>query len=127
MRFDWFDHAAFLRDYWQKRPLLIRNPWQAWSNPLEPDELAGLACEAAPGLGDGLILQVPASDGANDVIGKHGHPGTRFTRNRPLRGLDLHQTGVRTGQARHQGIQIAHVVGSFIQFFRSSSMGTYLD
>ncbi|WP_022683869.1 cupin domain-containing protein [Sphingobium bisphenolivorans] len=40
-----FDVDLFLRDYWQKRPLLIRNPWAAWRNPLEPDELAGLACE----------------------------------------------------------------------------------
>jgi 50S ribosomal protein L16 3-hydroxylase len=40
-----FDHDAFLRDYWQQKPLLIRNPWAAWHNPLEPDELAGLACE----------------------------------------------------------------------------------
>ncbi len=39
-----FDAAAFLRDTWQQRPLLIRNPWNAWANPLEPDELAGLAC-----------------------------------------------------------------------------------
>lgn len=41
-----FDAAAFLRDTWQQRPLLIRNPWKAWANPLEPDELAGLACAA---------------------------------------------------------------------------------
>ena len=41
-----FDAAEFLREYWQKKPLLIRSPWNAWSNPLEPDELAGLACEA---------------------------------------------------------------------------------
>jgi len=40
-----FDTGAFLRDYWQKRPLLIRNPWQSWRNPIDPDELAGLACE----------------------------------------------------------------------------------
>lgn len=40
-----FDVALFLREYWQKRPLLIRNPWTDWRNPLEPDELAGLACE----------------------------------------------------------------------------------
>lgn len=45
MQFNSFDTAAFLRDYWQKRPLLIRNPWQSWDNPLSPDELAGLACE----------------------------------------------------------------------------------
>ena len=41
-----FDAEGFLRDTWQKRPLLIRNAWHDWSNPLEPDELAGLACEA---------------------------------------------------------------------------------
>lgn len=40
-----FDAAAFLRDHWQKRPLLIRQPFETWSNPLAPDELAGLACE----------------------------------------------------------------------------------
>lgn len=40
-----FDVAAFLRDHWQQRPLLIKNPWREWSNPLAPDELAGLACE----------------------------------------------------------------------------------
>ena len=40
-----FDHTAFLRDFWQQRPLLIRNPWASWTNPLDPDELAGLACD----------------------------------------------------------------------------------
>ncbi|AEG49236.1 Cupin 4 family protein [Sphingobium chlorophenolicum L-1] len=40
-----FDVDLFLRDYWQKQPLLIRNPWKAWRNPVDPDELAGLACE----------------------------------------------------------------------------------
>ncbi|EPR15385.1 cupin [Sphingobium indicum IP26] len=40
-----FDIDLFLRDHWQKRPLLIRNPWSAWRNPLVPDDLAGLACE----------------------------------------------------------------------------------
>lgn len=41
-----FDVAAFLRDTWQQRPLLIRNAWTEWANPIDPDELAGLACEA---------------------------------------------------------------------------------
>ena len=40
-----FDIDEFLRDTWQKRPLLIKNPWGIWQNPLDPDELAGLACE----------------------------------------------------------------------------------
>jgi len=46
MHFPHFDIDLFLRDYWQKKPLLIRNPWAQWYNPVEPDELAGLACEA---------------------------------------------------------------------------------
>lgn len=40
-----FDSAVFLRDYWQKKPCLIRNPWADWQNPLSPDQLAGLAGE----------------------------------------------------------------------------------
>src|SRR6187455_1538710 len=40
-----FDADAFLRESWQKKPLLIRCGWAEWSNPLDPDELAGLACE----------------------------------------------------------------------------------
>jgi len=46
MHFKKFDIDAFLRDHWQKKPLLIRNPWSDWHNPLEPDAFAGLACEA---------------------------------------------------------------------------------
>ena len=45
MQFLNFDRDVFLKDYWQKRPLLIRNPWVCWRNPIDPDELAGLACE----------------------------------------------------------------------------------
>lgn len=45
MRFPDFDSDTFLREIWQKKPLLIRNPWPSWRNPIEPDELAGLACE----------------------------------------------------------------------------------
>ncbi len=45
MHFTDFDIDIFLRDYWQKQPLLIKNPWAQWQNPLDPDELAGLACE----------------------------------------------------------------------------------
>lgn len=41
-----FDIGLFLREYWQRKPLLIRNPWASWVNPLEPDDLAGLACES---------------------------------------------------------------------------------
>lgn len=37
--------ARFLRDYWQKRPLLIRGAFADFENPVTPDDLAGLACE----------------------------------------------------------------------------------
>ncbi|PMQ02790.1 50S ribosomal protein L16 arginine hydroxylase [Dyella sp. AD56] len=37
--------AQFLRDYWQKRPLLIRQAFPDFVSPIEPDELAGLALE----------------------------------------------------------------------------------
>jgi len=39
--------ARFLRDYWQKRPLLIRRAFPDFEPPLQPDDLAGLACEPA--------------------------------------------------------------------------------
>lgn len=67
-----FDSDAFLRDHWQKRPLLIRNPWNAWSNPLDPDELAGLACESE--VEARLITQ-----SEDDWNAEHGPlPETRF-------------------------------------------------
>ncbi len=39
------DHETFLRDYWQKRPLLMRAALPVESFSLDADELAGLACE----------------------------------------------------------------------------------
>jgi 50S ribosomal protein L16 3-hydroxylase len=67
-----FDSATFLREYWQKRPLLIRNPWDAWRNPLDPDELAGLACEDH--VESRLISHTPEA-----LKAEHGpFPETRF-------------------------------------------------
>ena len=37
--------GEFLRDYWQKKPLLIRQAFTDFENPLSADELAGLALE----------------------------------------------------------------------------------
>jgi 50S ribosomal protein L16 3-hydroxylase len=36
---------AFLQQYWQKKPLLMRNAFAGIQSPLTADELAGLACE----------------------------------------------------------------------------------
>ena len=35
----------FIREYWQKKPLLIRGAFPGFGGMLTPDELAGLACE----------------------------------------------------------------------------------
>lgn len=50
-----FDATRFLSDYWQRKSLLIRNPWADWRNPLAPDELAGMACE--PQVESRLVVQ----------------------------------------------------------------------
>lgn len=38
--------ADFLRDYWQKRPLLIRNAFPDFESPISPDDLGALSLEA---------------------------------------------------------------------------------
>ncbi|MEM8917364.1 MAG: cupin domain-containing protein [Pseudomonadota bacterium] len=45
MKLNRFDISTFVRDAWQKKPVMIVNPWDVWRNPLSADELAGLACE----------------------------------------------------------------------------------
>jgi len=72
MRFANFDTALFLRDYWQKRPLLIRNPWVQWHNPLDPDELAGLACE------EGVESRLITWDDNRPALESGPLPETRF-------------------------------------------------
>ncbi len=51
---------AFLRDYWQKRPLLIRNALPGFETPVQPEDLAGLACE------EGALSRIVMHDRAND-------------------------------------------------------------
>jgi 50S ribosomal protein L16 3-hydroxylase len=59
--------AQFLRDYWQKRPLLIRNAFPGYASPLEPEDLAGLACE------DGALARLVRHDPATDAWSvRHG-------------------------------------------------------
>lgn len=40
--------ADFLREFWQKKPLLIRQAFPNYQAPLAPEDLAGLACEQGP-------------------------------------------------------------------------------
>ncbi|MFT4179635.1 MAG: cupin domain-containing protein [Thermomonas sp.] len=53
--------AQFLRDYWQKKPLLIRQAFPNYEAPLEPEDLAGLACE------DGVLARLIQHDKARDA------------------------------------------------------------
>ncbi|MGV3591659.1 MAG: JmjC domain-containing protein [Gammaproteobacteria bacterium] len=39
------DAARFLTQYWQRKPLLIKGAFPGFSDPITPEELAGLACE----------------------------------------------------------------------------------
>lgn len=52
--------ADFLRDYWQKRPLLVRNAFPGFVPPVTPEDLAGLACEQA------ALSRLVARDRAGD-------------------------------------------------------------
>lgn len=47
--------AEFLDEYWQQKPLLIRQGLAGFESPLTPNELAGLACE--PDVHSRLILE----------------------------------------------------------------------
>ncbi|MET0366045.1 MAG: cupin domain-containing protein [Sphingobium sp.] len=67
-----FDTDLFLRDYWQKKPRLIRNPWAGWDNPLEPAELAGLACE------DGVESRLIEQAGDSWTLAHGPFPEDRF-------------------------------------------------
>jgi len=49
------DAVVFLRDYWQQRPLLMRQALPGYRSPLTPDEFAGLACEE--GVETRLVLE----------------------------------------------------------------------
>ena len=45
IHFGSIDATTFLTEYWQKKPLVIRNAILGFINPLTPDELAGLAMD----------------------------------------------------------------------------------
>ena len=48
MKLNWPDgltESKFLAEYWQKQPLLIRSAFPDFDNPIDPNELAGLACD----------------------------------------------------------------------------------
>ena len=59
--------AQFLREYWQKKPLLIRNAFPDFESPIQPEDLAGLACE------EGTLSRIVAHDRERDAwMLRHG-------------------------------------------------------
>lgn len=61
------DPATFLRDYWHKKPLLIRGAFPDFEPPVDPDELAGLACE------EGIESRIVETVGANRTPWQASH------------------------------------------------------
>ncbi|MEH6414033.1 cupin domain-containing protein [Pseudomonas sp. CGJS7] len=58
---------TFLRQYWQKHPVLIRNAFPGLQSPLQPEDLAGLACE------EGALSRLIQHDRVNDRYSvRHG-------------------------------------------------------
>lgn len=64
--------AEFLRDYWQKRPLLLRNAFPGFVSPISPEDLAGLACEEAALARIVAHERNPASADADRWLLRHG-------------------------------------------------------
>jgi len=52
-----FNPAAFLADYWQKKPFHLKHFVSDFCDPVSPDELAGLACE--DGVESRLVRSLP--------------------------------------------------------------------
>ncbi len=55
-----FDVDEFLAEYWQKKPLLIRQAFPGFQTVLSPEELAGLACEE--GVHSRLVIEKDAEE-----------------------------------------------------------------
>ncbi|WP_148254381.1 cupin domain-containing protein [Aidingimonas lacisalsi] len=60
--------TEFLRDYWQRKPLLIRGAFPDFESPLDPNDLAGLACE------EGVEARLVDMHGANGSWQIHEGP-----------------------------------------------------
>lgn len=59
--------GRFLRDCWQKRPLLIRNAFPDFVSPIQPEDLAGLACEE--GTSSRIIVHDRTGDACQSWMG----------------------------------------------------------
>ena len=52
--------ARFLREHWQKKPLLVRGAFPRFRDPISPDELAGLSCE--DGVESRIVREEPSAE-----------------------------------------------------------------
>ncbi len=57
VHFETIDVKTFLKEYWQKKPLVIRKALPDFINPLTADELAGLSLEA--GVESRMVFETP--------------------------------------------------------------------
>jgi len=73
--------AEFLKQYWQKKPLLVRGALSGFRSTISPEELAGLACE--PGVESRLVIQGGKAPGWKLRHGPFRHAD--FTRLPPRR------------------------------------------
>ncbi|MBX3206737.1 MAG: cupin domain-containing protein [Labilithrix sp.] len=60
--------ARFLREHWQKKPLLVRGAFPRFRDPITPDELAGLSCE------DGVESRIVREDTSVSPKKRGGRP-----------------------------------------------------
>lgn len=70
-----FDRELFLREYWQKKPLLIRGFFEGFTDLLSAEEVAGLACESfvESRLVEGSVTQNPSDNSiAAELALSHG-------------------------------------------------------
>jgi 50S ribosomal protein L16 3-hydroxylase len=76
--------ARFLREHWQKKPLLVRGAFPALRDPLTPEELAGLSCEE--GIESRIVRERGGASPWEVTFGPH--PESRFA-SLPARGWTL--------------------------------------
>ncbi len=58
------DKQAFLQHHWQKQPLVIKNAFSNFQDPITPEELAGLACEEE--IASRIVLTKPNGESKQD-------------------------------------------------------------